>query len=106
MQLGASRVISNSGFGIVFQLGMAVDDLVSKRIEKNIKIMNMSVFYGIDSTLRQKINTAANNGIVMVTIAGNNGVSGGAVTDPGRAAMALTMAGANDINQLTEYTSL
>jgi hypothetical protein len=107
-----AKVFTNSGSGILSWTGAAIDDMVSKRTTYNIKVMNLSLGAngspGIDTSTRQKINNAANNGILPVISAGNDGPgSGGAneVDDPGRAAMALTVGASNDINQLTEYTS-
>ncbi|HWN93758.1 MAG TPA: S8 family serine peptidase, partial [Methylomirabilota bacterium] len=59
---------------------------------------------GIHAPTREKVNTAVNNGIAMVISAGNSGGASN-IPDPGRAAMALTVAAANDVNQLTDYTS-
>lgn len=92
----------------------ALDDLVALRVEKNIKVINISQFVvgdpGIDTTLRQKVNTAVNNGIVVVTIAANDGknstVAQREIDDCGRAAYAITVGAANDNNQLTDYTSV
>ncbi|KPJ98482.1 MAG: hypothetical protein AMK71_11320, partial [Nitrospira bacterium SG8_35_4] len=107
-----AKVFTNSGSGILTWTGAAIDDMVSRRTTYNIKVMNLSLGAignpGIDTSTRQKINNAANNGILAVISAGNDGPgSGGAnqVDDPGRAAMALTIGASNDINQLTEYTS-
>jgi subtilisin family serine protease len=108
-----AKVFQNDGSGITSWTGAAIDDLVANRVSKKIKVLNMSLGAigspGIDTSTRQKVNTAVNNGIVVVVSAGNDG--GGAspgsreIDDPGRAAMALTVASANDVNQLTDYTS-
>ncbi|MBI5664759.1 MAG: S8 family serine peptidase [Nitrospirae bacterium] len=107
-----AKVFTNSGSGILTWTGAAIDDMVSKRATYNIKVMNLSLGAtgnpGIDTSTRQKINNAAMNGILPVISAGNDGpgsVAKNQVDDPGRAAMALTIGAANDINQLTSYTS-
>ncbi len=108
-----AKIFDNSGNGGSTQMGAALDDMVSNRSLYNIKVMNMSVGFignpGISTTIRQKVNTAVNNGIVTVISAGNDGLNTTAgareIDDPGRAAMALTVAAGNDINQLTDYTS-
>ncbi|RJR18000.1 MAG: hypothetical protein C4581_06980 [Nitrospiraceae bacterium] len=107
-----AKVFTNSGSGIMTWTGAAIDDMVSKRATYNIKVMNLSLGAignpGIDVTTRQKINNAARNGILPVISAGNDGPGSAAkyqIDDPGRAAMALTVGAANDINQLTAYTS-
>src|SRR5262249_20346180 len=63
---------------------------------------------GIDTTDRAKANTMVNNGIVTVVSAGNDGPGTGSaneVDDPGRAALVVTVAASNDVNELTQYTS-
>jgi PKD repeat protein len=108
-----AKVLSDTGsYGT--DLGAAIDDLVANRTNYNIKIMNLSLGGGLDGSLRQKVNSAANNGIIMAVAAGNRGsatkgnygtgVSTNIVTEPGRAAMALTVAASSSLNQLTDYT--
>ncbi len=109
----AAKVFTNAGDGITTWISAAVDDLVATRVTNNIKVMNLSLGAvgdpGIDTTLRQKVNSAVNNGIVVVVSAGNDGTEpnagGREVDDPGRAAMVLTVAASNDENRLTDYTS-
>jgi len=107
-----AKVFRNSGSGNMGNVRSAIDDMVAKRSIYNIKVMNLSLGVigspGIDTSTRQKINNAALNGILPVISAGNDGpgdTSSSEIDDPGRAAMALTIGAANDINQLTEYTS-
>jgi len=106
------RVLSSTGSGSGTNINAAVDDLVTQRITHNIKVANMSFGTngspGISTTLRAKVNTAVNNGIVMVVAAGNSGPgtsSSNLISDPGRAALAITIGASNDVNQLTDYTS-
>jgi exo-poly-alpha-galacturonosidase len=109
----AAKVFSNDGSGYSTWISAAIDDLVATRAANNIKVMNLSLGTdgnpGIDPTLRQKVNTAVNNGIVVVISAGNDGLETTAprreIDDPGRAAMALTVAACNDEDQLTDYSS-
>jgi PKD repeat protein len=103
-----AKVFTSAGSGVLSWTDAAIDDLVANRVVNNIKVMNLSLGAngspGIDTTTRQKINSAVNNGIVAVISAGNDGGTQ-QVDDPGRAAMALTIGAANDVNQLTDYTS-
>ncbi|MCH8193836.1 MAG: S8 family serine peptidase [Planctomycetes bacterium] len=99
-------------------IAQALDDMVLRRNQVNdrghqlnIKVINLSL--GLDeisSSLRQKINTAAENGILVVTSAGNSGFEDDpeaqTIKDPGRSALALTVGACNDRNQLTQYSSL
>jgi hypothetical protein len=109
----AAKVFSDAGSGFDTWISAAVDDLVANRASLNIKVMNLSLGVigspGLDPTERQKINSAVNNGIVVAVSAGNDGRNSTAaqreVDDPGRAAMAITVAAANDINAITDYTS-
>ncbi len=108
-----AKVFSNAGSGQDTWVGAAVDDLVANRVSLNVKVMNLSIGTigdpGLDPSERQKINTAVNNGIVVAVSAGNDGLNSTAaqqeIDDPGRAAMAITVAAANDVNALTDYTS-
>jgi PKD repeat protein len=103
-----AKVFTSAGSGVLSWTDAAVDDLVANRVASNIKVMNLSLGAngspGLSPTTRQKINTAVNNGIVAAISAGNDGGTQ-QVDDPGRAAMALTVAAGSDINQLTDYTS-
>ena len=108
-----AKVFTHTGTGYTTWTGAAIDALVAARVAHDIKIMNLSLGTigdpGISASNRQKINTAVHNGIVAVISAGNDGnksTSGAReVDDPGRAAMALTVGAANDVNQVTDYTS-
>lgn len=109
----AAKVFRATGAGFTSWTGQAVDALVANRVAHGTKVMNLSLGTtgdpGISTSNRQKVNTAVQNGIVVCVSAGNDGregTDGGRqVDDPGRAALALTVASANDVNELTEYTS-
>jgi len=102
----AAKVFQNDGSGYSTTISSAIDDLVATRVANKIKVMNLSLgVSGIDTTIRAKVNTAVNNGIVVVVSAGNDGPTG-VIGDPGRAAMALTVAASNDNDQLTDYSSI
>ncbi len=103
------KVFTNAGSGSTTDIGAALDDMVTQRVAHNIKVLNMSI--GLitpgaeDTTLRAKANTAVDNGIVVCNSMGNDGPTG-ETTDPGRAGKVITVGAANDINQLTDYTSI
>jgi subtilisin family serine protease len=102
----AAKVFQNDGTGYSTTISSAIDDLVSTRVANKIKVMNLSLgISGTDSAIRAKVNTAVNNGIVVVVSAGNDGPTG-VIGDPARAAMALTVAASNDNDQLTDYSSI
>jgi len=112
----AAKIEQMSGIGYVRWTTAAVDDLTSKRQTLNIKIINVSggTESGKTNTdLRDEVNSAVRNGIVVVAAAGNsadlfpdpNDAHKREITDPGRAAMALTVVATNDRNGLTSYSS-
>jgi hypothetical protein len=111
----AAKVFNDSGNASTSGISAAIDDLVLNRVEKNIKVMNLSLGMtgnpGKDTGLRSKVNTAVNDGIVVVISAGNDGTKTGSsgqreIDDPGRAGFALTVAASNDEDQLTAYSSI
>lgn len=107
-----AKVFTSGGLASNTWIKTAIDDLVFRRIQKNIKVVNMSFHTtgsGIDSSVRDKVNTMVDNGIVATISAGNYGSQASPdneVDDPGRAAKAITVAASNDTNQLTYYSSV
>jgi MYXO-CTERM domain-containing protein len=101
---GAVKVFHSDGTGSSSELGVGLDDVVGN----NVKVVNMSLGLTPANTtstaLRAKINSMVANGLVVVASAGNDGPTG-IMSDPARAALALTVGAANDVNQLTDYTS-
>ena len=97
-------------------LDTAIDDLVVRRTEKNIKIINISAGL-VDSwglpvesvPLRDKVTSAIRSGVIVVASAGNSadGSSEEArgMPDPARTALAITVGASNDNNALTEYST-
>ncbi len=88
-------------------ISAAIDDVANQRSALNVKVMNLSLVVN-DLTVRQKVNSAVNLGIVVTVAAGNGGLETGfwrEIRDPGRAAFALTVGAANDGSELTYYTS-
>lgn len=106
------KIFTDAGVGNGTDSGEALDDVVTQKTTHRIKVTNMSFGTngspGINTTNRNKTNTAASNGIVMVVSAGNDGRSSGAAgetDDPGRSHYAITVASSSDTNQLTDYSS-
>ena len=111
-QWAGVKVLGTDGTGTSADVCEGVDDVVAQRVAHKIKVANMSIGWdgspGINTTLRAKVNTAVNNGVLMTISAGNDGpgtAGANQIDDPGRAALAITVAASNDINQLTKYTS-
>ncbi|HEY1536684.1 MAG TPA: S8 family serine peptidase, partial [Polyangiaceae bacterium] len=101
-----AKVFTDDGLGNSMDTGAAIDDLVAMRVEKNVKIVNLSLtaIGGSDAALRAKANSAVDNGVLVVVAAGNGGPNS-VVSDPGLARKVLTVGASNDINELTSYTS-
>jgi len=107
-KIAAAKVFSSLGEGTAATIGAALDALVAQREALGIKVINLSLGIvgspGISVALRAKVNTAVENGIVVVCSAGNDG-SGEETDDPGRAALALTVGASTDANALAYYSS-
>jgi hypothetical protein len=98
-------------------ISAGLDLLVMKRITKRIKIISLSMglvddvsFLPVQSTsLRNKITSAVNNGIIVVAAAGNEAdrysEEERVMADPPRAALAITVGASNEKNALTEYST-
>ncbi len=119
-QWAGAKVSNYMGYGSTMYGAEAIDDFVSERRSKNIKVINFSRGLrdengrpGEDDTFRGKVNSAVNNGIVFVVSAGNDADYIGSVyieadrkmSDPARAALAITVGASNDENHLTEYST-
>jgi len=112
----AVKVYDRDGWAETDHFTAALDDLVSQRVNKNIKILNVSHgltgFLGLpeeSASLRDKVNTVVNNGIVVVAAAGNGAEASSEMlrkmADPARAAMAITVGATNDENALAGYSA-
>lgn len=102
------KVFRRSGSGSSIALSLALDRLIADRERHRIKIANFSLGLTPGGTrnelLRARINTMVDHGILVVTSAGNDGATG-AMSDPARAALALTVGATNDHNQIAEYST-
>ena len=112
----AARLYDNWGFSDAEGLGPAIDDLVAHRKADNIKIVNISFgtldddgFPSESLALRNKVNSAVLNGVIVVAAAGNSADESTeaerVMADPARAALAITVGAANDENALTDYSA-
>lgn len=107
------KIFTDAGDGSSTDMDTALDDLVAQRITHNIKVANMSVGFdgtpGVSLSTRNKVNTAASNGIVVCVSAGNDGLESTTakrvIDDPGRAHYAITVAASGDTNQVASYSS-
>ncbi len=110
----AAKVSPSTGSSLsATYIDSALDDMVSVASANKIKVINMSLGVtgspGTDTTMRQYVNTAVANGIIMVIAAGNDGTGSTAserqIDDPGRSAYAITVGAISPTNYLTAYTS-
>lgn len=104
--------------GMIYEDGFdtAVDDLVLRRTEKNIKVINISAglvdSWGLPAesvSLRDKVTSAVRSGVIVVVSAGNSAnesyEDARGMSDPARAGLAITVGASNDNNALTEYST-
>ena len=111
----SARIDENGEAGENEDVGESLDDLVFHREANNIKIINIShglVEEGYPSqsqSLRDKVNSAVRNGVVVVSAAGNSAYAPTqeyrVMADPPRAALAITVGASDDENALTYYSS-
>ncbi len=110
-----AKVTSGTGSSVISSYVIsALDDMTTGRETNKIKVINMSIGAdgtpGLNPTMRQYVNTAVANGIVVVVSAGNDGTAGTSagreIDDPARAAYAITVGASNPTNQLTSYSSV
>lgn len=112
----ASKLYAKDGRAFGSRMAVAIDDLVVNRIDKNIKIINISSglqdssgFPMRNEAIRDKVTSATHNGILIVVAAGNSGDEAlearRTMADPAGAGVALTVGAANDENRLTSYST-
>jgi len=100
------KVYNNDGSGgDTATVGYALDECIAYNTTYNIKVVNLSLSTAEPhSPTRNKVNTCAANGLVVTVSAGNTGPST-AMTDPGRASLAITSAASSDAVALTVYSA-
>ncbi len=112
----ACRVNDHDEYDESTGIGISLDDLVARRETHNIKIINISHgalddegYPGLNQSLRDKVNSAVRNGVVVVSAAGNNAYApteqSRTMADPPRAALAITVGASSDENALTYYST-
>ncbi len=111
----AIKVFDRDGYASSSGMTKGLDEFVKICAEKNVKIVNISVGYSIlgipsqSTSVRDKVNSLVNNGILVVVAAGNGASESyelfRTMADPARAAMAITVGATNDENALTQYSA-
>jgi len=112
----AVKIGTRDGTLIPDGFGVGIDRLVARRVDKRIKVINISGgltdswgFPSESMTLRDKVTSAVRNGVIVVVAAGNSADEPverfRRMPDPARAALAVTVGASNDENRLTDYSS-
>ncbi len=112
----AAKVLNREGYASSSKFTAALDDLVQQRVKHKIKVINFS--YGLrdilgypaeSASLRDKVNSAVKNGVIIVAAVGNNGAASTEawrkMADPARAAQVITAGATNDENVMTSYST-
>jgi serine protease AprX len=101
--LVAMKVLDNSGSGSVSDSIAAIDEVISKRIEFNIRIINLSLAVSGSSNGKDAFSVAANravtSGIVVVVAAGNEGPRIETIGSPSAAAKVITVGAGADLGE-------
>jgi len=85
----------------------SLDDVGGFRVQRKVKILNLSYGYAAYPPVRALVNNLARNGILVTVSAGNEGTADNpAIGDPGRAAFALTVGASHSRNGVTNYSSV
>ena len=73
------RIDNYEDYGAGTVIGVSLDDLVARRESHNVKVINISHgelddegYPGLNQSLRDKVNSAVRNGVVVVSAAGNS----------------------------------
>ncbi len=114
--LAGVKFATRDGYSYADAVQTALDDLVVRRTDKNIKIINISAglvdswgLPGQSMSMRDKVTSTVRSGVILVVSAGNEAdvsyEEGRAMGDPARAAMAITVGASNDNNALTDYST-
>jgi hypothetical protein len=108
-QLVAVKTLGADGTGNVSDVVRGLEYVNSVAQSENIVAVNLSFSIGgsADSAV---INTAVHNlvenGIIAAVSAGNDQESGGSINSPGTEPLAITVGAVNNLDQVTEYSSL
>lgn len=102
----AVKVIDGNGDGSTNDFLNAIDWIIDNKLTYNITVINLSLGITIvQATLDAQIAVLANNGIISVVAAGNDGKNSGGVFSPGSAEEAITVGALNRYNEIASYSS-
>ena len=97
------KVLDSSGNGSISDGIAAVDETISRKLEFNIQILNLSLSTSGSSNGRdsfsQVCNRAVSNGIVVIVAAGNEGPNSRTIGAPAASASAITVGAGADLKE-------
>ncbi|MCE7734598.1 MAG: S8 family serine peptidase, partial [Candidatus Heimdallarchaeota archaeon] len=100
------KVIDGNGDGSTNDFLNAMDWIVANKLTYNITVVNLSIgITVVQATLDSEIAVLANNGIISVVAAGNEGKNSGGIFSPGSAEEAITVGAVNRYNEIASYSS-
>ena len=101
--LVALRVLDHSGSGTVSDSIAAVDEVIARKSEFNIRVLNLSLAVSGSSSGRDAFSLAANRavaaGIVVVAAAGNEGPDSDTIGAPSAASKVITVGAGADLGE-------
>jgi len=108
-QLVAVKSLGADGSGMVEDIVRGLNYIYSISETQNIVAVNLSFSIGSGVTsqvLDASVASLVNKGVTVVVSAGNDQESGAYVSSPGDEPSAITVGAVNELDQLTEYSSL
>lgn len=104
-QLAVFKILDQNGTGSTTKALKALDWLIAYHKKENIRILNFSMGYlpngdpKIQKQLMDKLEMLWDDGVVVVTAAGNNGPGENTVTVPGISRKVITVGSSDDIQE-------
>ncbi|MFX1383928.1 MAG: S8 family serine peptidase, partial [Promethearchaeota archaeon] len=101
------KVMDEKGSGLTSCLLAGINWVVYNKIKYNITTISMSLGYDSDgeTSVINAVNNAVDQGIVVVTSAGNRGPEGNHIGSPGDADKVITVAAMGNDDRVTSYSS-
>ena len=108
-QLVAVKTLGATGTGNVSDIVRGLEYVNSVAQSDNIVAANLSFSIGggvNSSVIDAAVHSLIENGVIVAVSAGNDQESGYSVSSPGDEPLAITVGAVNDLDQVTEYSSL
>lgn len=110
-KLYAYKVLNSSGMGyfsdVISAIDRSVDPNGDGRFNDRLDVVNLSLggLGNPDDPVSRAVDRAVGRGVVVVVAAGNSGFVTNAVTSPGTARQAITVAATDKNDQMTDFSS-